>query len=173
MRTRLPLSAAWLWSLTCAVVGLPDSPSSRASSAFPPLDLPATARFAFLNIGSNKDPVTPPANATDTVAIAFEPLVHHLIPPAPRLFVVPAAVSDESGLTAMRLYDKNGGQSSSLAAGNEGLGGYVDMSNFERRIVPVVTMQSVLSSIPSSIELWFLKTDMQGYVRARTNQHAQ
>mgnify|MGYP004230995021 FL=1 len=29
-------------------------------------------------------------------------------------------------------------------------------------IVPVASMSSVLASIPASVDLWFLKTDMQG-----------
>ena len=30
-------------------------------------------------------------------------------------------------------------------------------------VVPVVRMSAVLSSVPSRIDIWLLKTDMQGY----------
>jgi hypothetical protein len=104
------------------------------------LDLPSSAKFVLLNIGSNVDPVLPPANDSCVVAIAFEPLVHASIPPAPRLFVVPAAVSDSASLSTMRLFDKNAGQSSSLLTASKGLDAFVNTATFSRRVVPVVPM---------------------------------
>lgn len=133
------------------------------AASLPPLDLPPDARYAFLNVGTNVDPILPPADNSSVVAIGFEPIVHANIPPTQRLFIVPAAVSDTSGISVMRVFPKNKGQSSSLLAASGGLSSHVDTTAFERRFVPVVSMSSVLSGFPANVELWFLKTDMQGH----------
>ena len=77
--------------------------------------LPHATRHVLLNIGSNLQPVRPPPNDNSTVAIVFEPIVAAKIVPESRLYVVSAAVSDESGLTTMGVFNQDG-VSSSLAS---------------------------------------------------------
>ena len=118
-----------------------------------------------MNIGSNKNPVLPPANDSSVVTIAFEPVVFSRIVPHERLFVVPAAVGASSGIATMRLFAKNEGQSSSLLAPAQASQDYgISLARTsERKFVPLVTMSDALSSLPNGVELWFLKTDMQGF----------
>jgi FkbM family methyltransferase len=124
-------------------------------------DLPATAKRVWLDIGSNVHGVAPPEEES-VIVIAFEPLVHANISRRRRLYVVPAAVSDESGLTTMITY--NSGLSGSLGAPSK-QAPWNDPSRGELQtvVVPVVTMASVLASVRSSLNIVYLKTDVQGF----------
>ena len=124
------------------------------------LRLVGNATTLALTIGSHVQPLPP---APDGVAIAFEPVVHSLIQPRPRLFVVPAAVAAEDGIATMEKFaGRHGSQSSSLsepssqAYWNHGVGIIA---------VPVVSFGGLLASLPpaESLTLHALKTDMQGY----------
>jgi len=74
--------------------------------------------------------------------------------------VVPAAVSDRSSLSTMYVYNTNA-VSSSLSQANQK--SWWNENPGEPRIVPVVTLQEVLRSIPEDVEITMLDTDMQGY----------
>ena len=122
--------------------------------------LVGNATTLALTIGSHIEPLLP---APDGVAIAFEPVVHSLIKPQPRLFVVPAAVAAEDGIAAMEKFAGiHGSQSSSLSAParqaywNHGVGLIA---------VPVVSFRGLLASLPPAdvLTLHALKTDMQGH----------
>ena len=132
------------------------TPASRGA----PLQLPLSARAVFLNIGSHTSPVLPPNNTV--VAIAYEPIVHASIAPSAGLYVVPVAVSVRSGFAMMGVHGRYGSKaSSSLSTPNERMRLNVGRDD-PSTIVPVASMSSVLASIPASVDLWFLKTDMQG-----------
>ena len=130
------------------------------------IDLPATATYVLLNIGANVDPVLPPADNASVVVVAFEPMVPEKIPPHERLFVVPAAVAEEAGLSTMRP-SASGGTASSLATLadmriNKLLSRSADAAALPPpRIVPIVPMRAVLDSLREDLMLWYLKTDMQ------------
>lgn len=73
----------------------------------------------MLNIGTNMNPLMPPANDSSTVVVAFEPVVpaHLIHVKHPRLFIVPAAVGTDDGLVEMNVYGRSttyAGSSSSL-----------------------------------------------------------
>ena len=124
--------------------------------------LPPSARSVLLNIGSFTTPLLPPEDNETVVAVALEPVVASQITPAPRLFVVPAAVSDASGLAMMGVFNLKG-ESSSLSKPAQRRPWNVGSKLHEPRLVPVLRMRDVLHSIPSDLLIWFLKTDMQGH----------
>jgi hypothetical protein len=119
----------------------------------------------YMNIGSNVDPVMAPS-AKGTATISFEPVVGCSIKPALGLHVIHAAVSDENGFASIGVYNA-GGLSSSLAEPAPALSARLDANPAFRKppkLVPMVAMTSVLGALPPPpLELWFLKTDMQGY----------
>ena len=123
------------------------------------LDFNGVTRL-LLNIGSNNAPVLPPRHDNTTAALIFEPIIGcSLNMDTPRVSIMVAAVSDEASLATMNVYNTNGLSSSlSVAAKADSWN-----SNRAQRAVPVIAMRTVLQSIPADIELWFLKTDMQGY----------
>ena len=55
----------------------------------------------LLCIGANMWPLRAPAGNETVVSINFEPIVHQKIAPSERMYIVPAAVSDESGMATM------------------------------------------------------------------------
>ena len=123
------------------------------------LDFSGVTRL-LLNIGSNLNPVLPPRHDNTTAALIFEPIVGcSLKMNSPRVSVVVAAVSDEASLATMNVYNTHGLSSSLSIAAKAGSWN----RNGAQRMVPVIAMRTVLQSIPADIELWFLKTDMQGY----------
>ena len=115
---------------------------------------------AIINIGSNLKPLLPPDDER-VASIAFEPIVHAQIPPHPRLYVVPAAVSDVAGLSMMGVFNKDG-ESSSLSQPAQSARWNRGKHRQPERIVPLVSMSTVLSSVPERIQIWLLMTDMQG-----------
>ena len=142
--------------------------------------LPPDTRALLMNIGSNIDPViVDRQHRNSSVVIAFEPVVPHLIPPRPGLFVVPAAVSSGDDVTAMRVSGRSlkwVGSTSSLgdledlrsqyAAAPEGmdkLAGSDKVAGVSVRMVPVLSMRAVMKSLPSHVPFVYLKSDMQGY----------
>ena len=132
------------------------SPASRAA----PLQLPKTARTVFVNIGSHTSPVLPPNSSV--VAIAYEPIVHASIAPSAGLHVVPVAVSDWTGFAMMGVHGRYSSKaSSSLSVPTDRMRKSIRRDD-PSTIVPVASMSSAIESIPASLSLWFLKTDMQG-----------
>ena len=122
------------------------------------LHLPSTTRRVFINIGSNVDPLLPPESDRSVVSIAFEPIVSSQIAARAGLFVVPSAVSNFSGIGLMGVYNERGLSSSLSKPAWE-----FSPQTSPPRLVPVLSMRAVLGSIPAHIDIWFLKTDMQGH----------
>lgn len=127
------------------------------------LDLPPSTKNVIINIGSHVDPIMPDEEFGPCArTIAVEPIVSCKIPPHSQLNVIPAAVADKAGVMTMRTY--NSGMSSSLANiakedywNKKGKG-----DNGKLVIVPVITLSSLLNSIPSFTNISLLMTDMQG-----------
>lgn len=129
------------------------------------LHLPGNTSRVIMNIGSNIDPVLPPHDDPLTIAIAFEPVVGCLIKKHPRLYVVPAAVSAKGAWATMGVYNSHG-LSSSLSAPSTKKARYMKLlrrAQPEVLFVPVLSMVQVLEGIPPEVEIWFIKTDMQGH----------
>lgn len=136
------------------LIGSPDD-------AIPLLDLPKGTKSVVLNIGSNKDPILPlRRDGPCARTLAFEPIVPHLIPSHPQVLVASAAVSDKNSLSTMYIYNENA-VSSSLSEVSRTA--WWNQNPGEPRVVPVLTMRQVLRSIPLSVEISMLDTDMQGY----------
>jgi hypothetical protein len=122
--------------------------------------LPGNVTRVFLNIGSHIDPMPPPRGDMNTVTIAFEPVVGCRIKPREWLYVINAAVEADTSIATMGVYN-SAQESSSLSVPAMGF-------EFARRVqravlVPVISIRTVLSSIPYEIDIWFMKTDMQGH----------
>lgn len=129
------------------------------------LDYPLSVKEVVINIGSNHDPIMPPASAGPCArGIAFEPIVGCIIPEHPQLDVVHAAVSSASGFTSMRVYNTLG-QSSSLAEPASKQFWNENRARGDGRLVlvPVVAMTSILDAVPQNTSISLLMTDMQGY----------
>lgn len=130
------------------------------SASFAFLSLPANTTRVLLNIGSHITPLRPPKDDLSTIVIAFEPVVGCRIRARERLYVVHAAVASSTSFSTMGVYHDNQG-SSSLSAPAKSF----DWSKKAQPavIVPVIAMRTVLESIPAGVEIWFMKTDMQGH----------
>jgi len=139
----------------------------HAPAPVPLLDL-AGVRSVVLNIGSNIDPIMPKVAAGPcAIGIAFEPIVPHLIPEHPQIYVVPSAVVTTSGggMASMYTYNKDGVSSSlSKAASTDQF-----WNNRQRRkdgkqkFVPTLSLTTLLQSIPLKVEITYIKTDIQGH----------
>jgi hypothetical protein len=127
------------------------------------ISLPYGTKKVIINIGSNIDPIVPREGDFSTHALAFEPIVSELIQPHPQLTVIPAAVSDASGLQTMRVYNERGVSSSLAKPASTQHWNNVPKRDGVEKIVPILSFQDVLDSIPLDIEIAFIKTDMQGF----------
>jgi FkbM family methyltransferase len=130
-----------------------------------PFDIPPTTKKIVINVGSNLDPIMPPESfGPCALAIAIEPIVGCQIPLHRQLSVIHAAVSDQPGVQSMRIYNANG-LSSSLAKPSVGQSWNENKSRGDGtlRLVPVITLTSVIHAIPESVEIALIKTDMQGF----------
>mmetsp|Transcript_33838 Transcript_33838/g.66797 ORF Transcript_33838/g.66797 Transcript_33838/m.66797 type:complete len:332 (-) Transcript_33838:102-1097(-) len=133
----------------------------------PLLDL-VGVRSMVLHIGSNKDPIMPKEAAGPcAIGIAFEPIVPHLIPEHPQIYVVPSAVVETSGggMASMYTYNKNG-VSSSLSKSSttdEFWNNNARRKDGKQKFVPTLSLTTLLQSIPLKVEITFIKTDMQGH----------
>jgi hypothetical protein len=140
----------------------PAASGVRGSTLAPPLDIGRkVGTHVIFNIGSNLDPIVPrPNDDPCTIALAFEPIVGHLIPDHPALHVVPAAVTPEGqgGWTTMNLYNKDG-RSSSLSKASYGA---VWNENSKFKVVPIISFRNILDSL-RNFEIDLILTDMQGH----------
>eukprot|EP00986_Skeletonema_menzelii_P001804 scaffold492_cov141-Skeletonema_menzelii.AAC.6 len=130
------------------------------------LDLPLSVKDVAINVGSNIDPIMLADKKYGPCAhnIAVEPIVGYKIPFHRQLSVLPAAVSSMPGVMSMRIYNENG-VSSSLAkpAMTDYWNSEESRGDGRLAIVPVITLSSLLNSIPKRINVAFLMTDIQGY----------
>ena len=114
----------------------------------------------ILNIGSNDDPIVPrPTDDPCTVALAFEPVVSHLIPSHPALHVIPAAVTGEGGWATMHMYNKHG-VSSSLSKPSKKANWNSDGGTL--KVVPTISFRTILESL-QNFKIDMIMTDMQGH----------
>lgn len=127
------------------------------------ISLPYGTKKVIINIGSNVEPIVPREGDFSTHALAFEPIVSELIQPHPQLTVIPAAVSDASGLQTMRVHNERGVSSSLAKPASTQHWNNVPKRDGIEKIVPILSFQDVLDSIPLDIEIAFIKTDMQGF----------
>ena len=129
------------------------------------LELPSFVDSVLLNIGSSSNPVLPDPNTASVLSLAFEPILEVVgkIAAHEKLLVVPAAVSSFDGLRTMRTYN-TGGVSSSLgrAATTDFWNDNKTRGDGRQVVVPVLSLKTVLSSLPLRVEVPYLKTDMQG-----------
>jgi hypothetical protein len=130
------------------------------------ITVPKFVKKLMINIGSWKDP--PISSDPDTYTIAIEPQLKTAMKIAdhPRLFIVTAAVSNVEGLAFMHAYG-SWGESSSLTPANKsepwGYDWAVAPQGYPAfQYVPVLSLRTILESIPESVEITQLKTDMQG-----------
>jgi hypothetical protein len=114
----------------------------------------------ILNIGSNVDPIVP--RSTDdpcTVALAFEPVVSHLIRPHPALHVIPAAVTGEGGWASMYMYNTKGASSSLSKPAKED---FWNEGGGALKVVPTISFRTILESL-RHYKIDLIQTDMQGH----------
>lgn len=143
---------------------------SKSSSNF--LSFPLGTKGVILNIGSHDDP--PESSRDDIVVIAVEPDVRTInkfisrVGTKNRLYVIPCALSSETGFFTMFKY--NNGESTSLAqTTNEDLWNLRSMKNEEGEVagepfhVPVLTLKMLLDAIPPEIDIIHIKVDAQGF----------
>lgn len=168
-----------------SIVSAPPPPAVKPVGT---IQLPASTRALLVNIGSNVDPVRTMLEFKDVSSIiAFEPIVPHLIPQAKNLYVIPAAVAGNDGVASMMLAGRSKNYAASASSLSHKVTNYSEVATRnatsldeeqKRRIglsttdksqgptfklVPIVSMQSVMATMPASIPLVYLKTDMQGY----------
>jgi len=131
----------------------------------PLLGFSPSTKDVVINIGSNLDPIMPAKELGPCArAIAIEPVVGCQIPPHPQLNIISAAVAGESGVMSMRIYNHNGVSSSLAKPAQEDFwnkGGKGD--NGKLVLAPVITLSSLLRSIPAFTKVSVLMTDIQGF----------
>jgi len=129
------------------------------------LDIPKTTKEIVINVGTSVDPILPaPEMGPCAKCIAVEPIVGHNIQQHPQVSVVHAAVSEQSGVMSMNIYN-NGAESSSLAKPSASQYWNTNTGRGDGRtiIVPVITLSSLISAVPNTTQISLLKTDMQGF----------
>ena len=110
------------------------------------LSLPPNVKRVMLNVGSFTTPVLPEGD--DTIAIAFEPIVGCEMKSHPNLYVVHTAVSANSSLATMQVYNR--GISSSLSTANPGWWN-TGKRHSGMKIVPTLSLATVIDSIPEHV----------------------
>ena len=129
------------------------------------LDIPKSTKEIVINVGTSVDPILPsPEMGPCAKCIAVEPIVGHNIPQHTQVSVVHAAVSEQSGVMSMNVYN-NGAESSSLAKPSASQYWNTNTGRGDGRtiIVPVITLSSLISAVPNTTQISLLKTDMQGF----------
>jgi len=128
-------------------------------------DFPPSVKDIVINVGSNLDPILPSHDLGPcAVSIAVEPVVGCQIQSHPQLHVVHAAISKAAGIASMKVYNK-AGVSSSLAKPTTKSGWNSNRKRGDGKLllVPVITLTSLLESIPQTVRIRVLMTAMQGY----------
>ena len=118
-----------------------------------------TVERVVINVGSNTQPALP--HHDKAVAIAVEPMVGCKIREQKGLHVVHAAIAANDTLAFMNWYNKFG-ESSSLSTPTE-VAAWNQNYRKPPKIVNVISMKTLLESIDPRVDLWYLKTDMQGF----------
>jgi FkbM family methyltransferase len=150
------LVAVLLFCKPARAIGAPTSHSQVL------VELPNGVKNIVIDVGASHDPMVPRAEHTDTHVLAFEPLptVQQQVPTHPQLSLLPAAVSDKSGIATIYEYgDPVAAQASSLAKASVGTGLRHTGNAY---IVPTVSLSDILESIPRDVDIRLIKTDIQG-----------
>ena len=141
----------------------------RTQLAFPP-----EVTRVIINVGSSKDPPSPPDDFTAVVAVEPIPATAMAIPRHPLTYVIVAAISNATGFANFFTYNRNG-ESSTLADLPEAITKSTHSSKWWAQdkvrppdvprvlFVPVLTLAMLLEAIPPRVRVAFLKTDMQGF----------
>ena len=145
--------------------------SAAATTAFSDrLTFPAGTEGIIINLGSHADPINPPEDPSIVVlAVEPDPATISRIKRTERRYVLAAAVAERAGLATMYRY--NNGASSSLSKAARDFNEEEPRPNVDEWaspqgapfFVPTVTLEQLLAAIPTSIDILFLKTDLQGY----------
>jgi FkbM family methyltransferase len=127
-----------------------------------------------IDVGASLDPLVPPAWNHSVGVLAFEPVryaalvndsanVHNA--DGNRLHISPAAISNVDGEQTMGIFNKYGASSSLSKSVNKFVSRSKDPHGARKYTitVPVLSLRGVLEAVPDSVDIWFLKTDMQGY----------
>ncbi|KAL0485067.1 valine tRS [Acrasis kona] len=129
----------------------------------PKLDIPASIKTIWINVGTHLDPVLPPADDKSIMVIGFEPNLDLLervrVNKYERLQVIPAAVANFHGVGSFRL-SNNGGASSSLA---KFVPRAEKLDSGEVSFVPIVRLEDIMKQIPRHINVESIKIDAQGF----------
>ena len=162
-------------SVSDALMGAPQHSSFDA----PPMallrthfSLPPQVTRVIINVGSSKDPPTPPDDFTAVIAV--EPILATAmaIPQHPLTFVIVAAISNATGFANFFTYNRNG-ESSTLADLPDAIKHSTHSSKWWAQdkyrpenvprvlFVPVLTLAMLLEAVPRNVRVAFLKTDMQ------------
>lgn len=161
----VPQEAAANDSSSAVFVREDENTNNGADATTSKIDLPLAVKDLIINIGSNLDPVLPdPSLGPCARTIAVEPIVGCMIIPHPQLDILSAAIAGSPSIATMQVFNRDG-VSSSLAspAVERRWNNNIQRGDGQRRIVPVVSMKSLLLAIPDHVTIPFLKTDMQGF----------
>ena len=145
------------------------SSSGTTSTSFPVIDYPKSVRHVVINIGSNLDPLMPDPKKLGPCAraIAVEPIVGCKIKSHPQLDVIHAAIGGGGthGVASMRMYNTDGVSSSLVKPTTVDYWNNETLSRHDGslRLTPIITLESLLNSIPRHVQIVAMKTDMQGY----------
>ena len=132
---------------------------AKESEEIPKLHLSPSTKNVFINVGSNFDPIMPDEKLGPCAhTIAVEPVVANQIKPHPQLSVIPAAVANNPGVMSMKVMNWNGVSSSLVDVRSD----YPALKSNKYTVVPVITLSSLLNSIPSTAKISVLMTDIQG-----------
>uniref|UniRef100_A0A7S3NHY6 Methyltransferase FkbM domain-containing protein n=1 Tax=Aureoumbra lagunensis TaxID=44058 RepID=A0A7S3NHY6_9STRA len=132
-------------------------------SAMGILDFPAETDRIIINIGPNLNPALP--HRPNTEVLALEPMVGCRITGLrnPHVHIIHAAVGANSSLAQMNWYHVNAESSSFSHPTVRANWNNNPKTNRGKKIVPVIGMSDIFKAIPPELEVWYLKTDMQGF----------
>ena len=138
---------------------LVEAPSGQCQQ--PMLKFADSVKQVVIHVGTHKKPLVC-GERKGCQAIGFETNVDHFSTPVyqdPRLVMVPAAVTHCPGIAVFNV-DK-------ITGGNHGQLGPVSAvtaaKSISQKLVPAVTLASILSLIPPHVRISLLKVDARGY----------
>jgi len=123
------------------------------------LPIPETKTKVWIDIGTNINPIVAPSG--DVYMILVDPIPKLVMnnekafPNPMDVAVVWSAISNTTGTAIFNVYNKNGKSSSLASAASYKASDVIE--------VPVHTLEELLNTIPTDLEIELLKTDMQGF----------
>ena len=132
-----------------------------------------------IDIGTSLDPMLPPSHNTSIAVLGFEPVRYEALATIyqsklnssgldSRVHLSRAAIGRDEGEATMGIYHKHGAASSLSEPVSAQRLSKVTRDEFSSPkqtmiTVPVLSLRTVLDSVPESVEVQLLKTDMQGH----------